>query len=216
MNFQNNNNIIIWVEGCDGSGKSSLIKNICKEVKSNPNYLKYRVYSFHCPASAKIPLFTKSFTEDYSNLNEIEFSKSSEFYLIEEYFKAWNNICYQIDKIYTQNNIILLDRTPFISGLIYQFYNTKFLAHGRRLLKNKLSKMHERYYPDCIIYCNPGSETIKKNLSTTKQNNFLDCIKRYNLVFNNLWVCKYLQTSVYTFNYLQDSEKQLLENIKQI
>ncbi len=204
-------NKIIWIEGCDGSGKSTLIKNLSGRLKFQTDY---NIYQFHCPGSSRIPFLKKYPLSQLTYLSDNEFLRAHKFFVIDEYFKAWNDILSQIDEITTENNIIFIDRTPFISGIIYQFWNSICSKDGKEYVFSHLMQMKEIYYPSDIIFCNTSESVIRKNLKKTNQEQFLSFIDRYTKFFKeNLWIQEYLQSEFHSFNYCSDEVPNLLEKI---
>ena len=191
------NNYILWIEGCNGSGKSFTANLLRKEAKNQ----NINIHYFHCPKSSE---------ESFINYPD-------QLLTIHEYLKAFNNIQKQINAIKTNNNFIIIDRVPFISGIVYQaFYildktfpetfhtiNLKIL----NLLQNEFLK---NIHPNQIIFCNPGIKTITKN-----RKNFNDIelyAERYEMIMAKLPEI-YNSLQAYYFNYKKDSFDKLKDFI---
>ncbi|CAB4146464.1 hypothetical protein UFOVP495_16 [uncultured Caudovirales phage] len=186
---------IILIEGCNGSGKSYLSNKLKKMFDDNQILCE----EFHCPKDSKEKIEIPNNMDQYTK--------------VDCYLKALNDIENQITDIKSNYNnipVILLDRSPFVSAIVYQCFidlgkNTtfsqkdfnhftkpqieNFLSHYfDAALCEKLSLQQKKYITsdfNILIHCNIPIEIIIKNRPYINKNDLKKIKKRYEMIINN-------------------------------
>jgi hypothetical protein len=215
---------IVLLEGCNGSGKSFLSNKLKKMFKDN----KIQCKQFHCLKDNK---------ENIEILENMDQGKKIDCYL-----KALNNIENQITDIkndYNNISVILLDRSPFVSGIVYQCFvdlgkNMTFNPrdynhfskqqiedslshHFNPVLCERLSLQQKKYITsdfNILIFCNTPLDFIINNRPLSNKNDLKKIKKRYEMIINNFDVLLKnpdLNNRVIEYsNYLDDEQYDLL------